>query len=329
MNGETYSISNSVFPNNPLAPSDDGGPKDTTPGPSKTSPTGPITSAPQSSTVATGQWSTTTQSIDGLTADSATTTTRDGHTTILPIWFVGPGVGIIVIPFVGAPVGGIVPPPPGHPTLTIGEDGKPTTTKKDDQTTTKSTTSSAPVSSSSAGCSSCKSCNLKSVSISIDENTLGELSGNIPVIIPGGTTPSGSNATPTPQASSSTTSTEPLQSAVPIDSPACAFSGIDSKNIIPDTLDGTNGSLQDLLFKLREEACSRSCSTAGPGIPGKAVSTLNDNGQCEIRVALTANIEAYLYRATPSTGDQQQQCWDSFENILNKCVKNGPNKGWW
>ncbi|KAH7382503.1 hypothetical protein DE146DRAFT_704047 [Phaeosphaeria sp. MPI-PUGE-AT-0046c] len=190
------------------------------------------------------------------------------------------------------------------------------------------TTSSALVSSSSV-CSSCKSCNLKTVSIDVDEDTLGDLSGNIPVIIPGGTTPAGITATITPRSSPSTTSTEPLQSANPIDFPSCAWGGIDPKDIIPETLDGTNGSLQDLLFKLREEACSRTCSTAGPDIPGKAVSTLNDNGQCEIRVAITGNIEAYLYRATPARGDQQQQCWDSFEAILNKCVNNGPNKGWW
>jgi hypothetical protein len=51
--------------------------------------------------------------------------------------------------------------------------------------------------------------------------------------------------------------------------------------------------------------------------------------QCEIRVAVTEKIEAYMYRATSARGDQQQQCWDSLENIISKCVHNDVNKGWW
>lgn len=213
-----------------------------------------------------------------------------------------------------------MPPPAGYPTLTIGEDGKPSTTQKDDHETT---TTSKPESSS---CSSCASCDLGTASISLDENTLGDISGNLPLIIPGGTTPAGSVATPTQQPTSSAT---PQQPENPINSPACAPGGIDSKNLIPETLGGTNADLQDLLYRMRQEACAGTCSTAGNGIPGEAASVHNDNGQCEIRVAITPNIEAYIYRATPATGDQQQQCWDSLEAILNKCVDNKANKGWW
>ena len=35
-----------------------------------------------------------------------------------------------------------------------------------------------------------------------------------------------------------------------------------------------------------------------------------------------------MYRGTPSEGKQWQQCWDSTQNIIEKCVANGPNAGW-
>ena len=35
-----------------------------------------------------------------------------------------------------------------------------------------------------------------------------------------------------------------------------------------------------------------------------------------------------MYRGTQSTGDQWQQCWDSTQNIIEKCVNEGPNVGW-
>jgi hypothetical protein len=35
-----------------------------------------------------------------------------------------------------------------------------------------------------------------------------------------------------------------------------------------------------------------------------------------------------MYRQTQSTGVQWQQCWDSTQNIIEQCVKEGPNTGW-
>ncbi|KAH4076814.1 hypothetical protein HBI25_152000 [Parastagonospora nodorum] len=472
--GETYSISNSVFPNNPLAPDDDGGPKKHTsistkatsvpsnspttskstinssyesskstphgnpttskstlvssrspasgsssasskfsmpstqsasnrapksskspissnptstkstlggpplsksapppsrspPTPTKPTGTGPITSAAQTSSVKEGQYSSTTQSISGLTANSATTTSREGHPTVLPIWYVGPGVGIIVLPNAGVPVGAPVPPPAGYPPLTIGEDGKPSTRQKEDpqskitsqskssdkfqstqgqdketKITSKPGFSSTPStmegsktssSSRSSTCSSCTSCALETASIDVDEDQLGEIDGIIPIIIPGGKTPSGSPASHTQQPTAPVqlpSSPLPTVSSRPIGAPVCVFADIDRKNVIPETLGGTNTNLRDLFYRMRQEACGGTCSTAGQGVPGDSASVLNDNGQCEIRVAITEAIEAYLYRATPATGDQQQQCWDSLEAILAKCVDSKtPRKGWW
>jgi len=84
---------------------------------------------------------------------------------------------------------------------------------------------------------------------------------------------------------------------------------------------------------MRQEACGGTCSFAGQGIPGDTTNVLNNNGECEIRVGITDSIEAYMFRATPATGDQQQQCWDSLETIVSKCVDGTLSgtwrKGWW
>jgi hypothetical protein len=235
-----------------------------------------------------------------------------------------------------------VPPPVGLPTLTIGDDGKPSTKKDSDTKTTntskdsdasKTTSSSA---STSSSCSQCAGCQMGNFPVSVDEDALGYLDGQIGVIIPGARTPKGTVVTSTPTYTPTptptpTSSSEPLQSAVPIDSPACAAGGINSKDLLPPVFDGTNGDLNNLLFKMRQEVCAGTCSTAGPDIPGRVVSVFSDQGQnqCEIRVAVTEKIEAYMYRATSARGDQQQQCWDSLENIISKCVHNDVNKGWW
>lgn len=323
LNGETYSISNSAFPGNPLSPTDDGGPVAGTS--TSSSSAGPITPPPKPPTPGSNTYLTTTQSIDGLTANSATSTSQDGHPTILPIWFVGPGLGIIVIPAPGAPLGPVLPPA-GYPTLTIGEDGKPSTSKKDNEQS--KATSASPSSSASSSCSQCSSCNIGTVDISMDEDALGDVTGDIPVIIPGGTTPPGVAASPT-STPTPTSASAPLQSAKPIDSPDCMSAGLDSKASIPDVLGGTNADLTDLLYKLRQEVCAGTCSTAGPGIPGDVVSIDNSNDGCELRVALTDKVEAYMYRGSPAVGEQWQQCWDSTDAIINKCVQNSAKKGWW
>ncbi|KAK7750552.1 hypothetical protein SLS62_007528 [Diatrype stigma] len=112
LDGETYNISNSVYPNNGISPTDEGGVD-----------TGPITEGPGSSTT-TPTFSTTTATIAGLTTNSATTTSVDGQSTILPIWFVSAGVGIILVPGAGVAPGVVIPPPSGYPPLVIGSDGQ-------------------------------------------------------------------------------------------------------------------------------------------------------------------------------------------------------------
>jgi hypothetical protein len=43
-------------------------------------------------------------------------------------------------------------------------------------------------------------------------------------------------------------------------------------------------------------------------------------------MALPNNIEAYVMRTSNETF-QTQDCWDSFENITQKCIQTGPNAG--
>jgi hypothetical protein len=93
--------------------------------------------------------------------------------------------------------------------------------------------------------------------------------------------------------------------------------------------DGTIMDANGLLIKLRQASCTNACDIP-PDLPaGIVVAFQNaDKTNCEISVALPNNVEAWTYRGTPSTGTEWQNCWDSFYNIIDQCVKEGPNTGW-
>jgi hypothetical protein len=325
LNGETYTIQNSLYPADPKFPAD----SSTTPPASSTATanTGPITMGPQAS-VEEGKFSTTTRNIEGLTANSVTTTTADNHATVLPIWFAGPGIGIIVIPIAGVVPGGLVPPPPGYPHLSIGPDGRPSSTNIDkedqDKTSTKSTPSSISISTSSS--CDCSSCTLASVADIPEPSNIADLEPGYPFIIPGGQMPSGTTSGPTAPAT---------QSAVPIDKPKCNQN--DAK-AAPERVQVTGGNidLKDLLFRIRQNLCAGPCA-APDGVRAEAVNvTSSSDGQaCAISVRISQSTEAYAFRTSAPVEDQWQQCWDSTENIINQCLNNNVfvgkkgNEGWW
>jgi hypothetical protein len=58
------------------------------------------------------------------------------------------------------------------------------------------------------------------------------------------------------------------------------------------------------------------------------VAATPDQDGCEIAIALPNDVEAYAYRSTSSQGLQWQDCWDSFANITEQCVKDDPATGW-
>jgi hypothetical protein len=307
-----------------------------------------ITLGPQTG-VETGTFATTTASIDGLTANSVTSTSADGHPTVLPIWFVGPGVGLLAIPAAGVIPGGIVPPPLGLPALTIDSNGDAQTVKSDDDPKTTPTSTqdySSSSSSSSSSCSACATCVgfevLQSDSTDILENDgdidLPDIDSalwtSLESVYPSSTT------IPPPSTTSSAESL-PTQPASPIDKPACQDASEEVKSDLqsltfPDSIrtpDGKDNKVNDLLYRLRQVVCDGLCK-APEGIDSKYVGVYQNNGECEVSIGLSATTEIYFYRSIwPDNGPDfltvWHQCWDSTDKIIGNCVKNSAKTGWW
>ncbi|KAM0813307.1 hypothetical protein AB5N19_13300 [Seiridium cardinale] len=330
--GETYKISDSVYPANGLASTDDGGPTDPNTG------TGPITAGPQTTTES-GSFATSTASISGLTANTATTTSADGHATILPIWFVSPGVGIILIPGPGVTPGGIIPPPPGYPPLVIDENGQVHEDEDDGSSSSSSTTNS---------CSTCASCAgfdiLSDDATSTLENDgdpdLPTIDASIWASMEINYSLSGSVSAATTTTPSSST---PTQSAGPIDKPGCQDAPDSVKSDLAQwttkgngirLTDGSYHPANDVLYMVREVVCDGSCK-APSAIDSKYVAVYQKDGLCEVSVALSSTTELFVNRDTWPDGNDDdfdtiwQQCWDSTQNIIDKCVSNQAKVGWW
>ncbi|KAI9772214.1 MAG: hypothetical protein M1840_000963 [Geoglossum simile] len=114
----------------------------------------------------------------------------------------------------------------------------------------------------------------------------------------------------------------------PAATPTCWPNNVKS---VPSQVVETNGNVDPntLLYTLRQVICSNSCDKPANLPDGVAwASGSKTTGDCELAVAMPDNVEAYMYRGTPSTGVQWQQCWNSTQAIIETCVKNGPNKGW-
>ncbi|KAG4433054.1 hypothetical protein IFR05_011448 [Cadophora sp. M221] len=108
----------------------------------------------------------------------------------------------------------------------------------------------------------------------------------------------------------------------------CSGNTVDA---VPASMVETDGDVtpNQLLYTLREVLCNNQCGEP-VGIPSGVAWTTGSKtpGDCEISIAVSTGIEAYMYRQTASTGVQWQQCWDSTQNIIERCVKEGPNVGW-
>ena len=81
---------------------------------------------------------------------------------------------------------------------------------------------------------------------------------------------------------------------------------------------------------MRQMICNGTCSSP-QGIPPAAVAIAQDGpkNSCEISVGISPNAEAYMYRTTPPTGVEWQECWDSTMNIIQECIGTLSGKGWW
>ncbi|KAI9774110.1 MAG: hypothetical protein M1840_005203 [Geoglossum simile] len=119
------------------------------------------------------------------------------------------------------------------------------------------------------------------------------------------------------------------RSALPIASLPC---GNNKLGPIPSTLAATDAVIppKQLLYRMRQMICNGTCSSP-EGIPPATVAIAQDEAKnsCEISVGVSQNAEAYMYRTTPPTGDQWQQCWDSTMKIIEDCIGDSSGKGWW
>jgi hypothetical protein len=112
----------------------------------------------------------------------------------------------------------------------------------------------------------------------------------------------------------------------PSNDPKCGGNQVDKIPAKVKTDDGDKAP-KELQYMMREVLCNDKCE-APPGINTNAVAATTDQDGCEIAIVLPNEVEAYAYRGTHSQGAQWQDCWDSFANITEKCVKDDPATGW-
>ncbi|EEY16773.1 predicted protein [Verticillium alfalfae VaMs.102] len=127
----------------------------------------------------------------------------------------------------------------------------------------------------------------------------------------------------------------------PTDLPAC----VDANDAVKEDLSrwttrgiaiwlgGSATSVNELLYKLRETVCGGTCK-APDGVDSKYAAVYQSNGACEVSIAVSSEIEVYVNRDTWPDNNNDfntiwQQCWDSTENIIDKCVDNRAKSGWW
>ena len=118
----------------------------------------------------------------------------------------------------------------------------------------------------------------------------------------------------------------PVQLAKPVSQPSCRTLKLGP---IPQNLSTTDGQLSpnSLLYHIRQMVCNGSCS-APQGLPLSVVAIVK-NSACEISVGVTNGLEGYVYSSFPPAGVEQQECWNSTQAIIEQCVHNQANTGWW
>ena len=139
------------------------------------------------------------------------------------------------------------------------------------------------------------------------------------------------NVTPSPTILNATSSVPlpPAQIATPITQPPCRVQ--DDLGFIPQNLSTTDGlvSPDSLLYRIRQMVCNGTCSIP-QGVPSNDVAIAHTSTDyCEISVEVTNTLEAWVYSGTPPEGVEQQECWNSTQSIIERCIKNQANTGWW
>lgn len=119
----------------------------------------------------------------------------------------------------------------------------------------------------------------------------------------------------------------PVQIAKPVSQPACRVQA--NLGPIPQNLSMTDGQVSPnrLLYRMRQMVCNGTCSVP-QGAPSSDV-VIAQNGYCEISIGVTESLEAWVFSNFPPVGVEQQECWDSTKNIIDQCIRNQANDGWW
>lgn len=137
------------------------------------------------------------------------------------------------------------------------------------------------------------------------------------------------NVTPNSTVSTPTSSIAipPVQITYPISQPVCRTQR--NLGLIPQDLSMTDGQVSpnSLLYRIRQMICNGTCSVP-QGVPSNDVA-IAQNGYCEISIGVTNTLEAWIYSGFPPVGVEQQECWNSTQSIIDQCVRNQANTGWW
>ncbi|KAG8528285.1 uncharacterized protein KY384_007202 [Bacidia gigantensis] len=135
----------------------------------------------------------------------------------------------------------------------------------------------------------------------------------------------------TSAALSTPTDPAPVQSTYPIQSPGCqvASSPLAAPPVLLFLSDGSNATLDQLLYLLQEPICTGTCKIP-EGIPSNVAAATGDGNYCEIAVAISDSVEGWMFTNSPPTGVEAEECWVSTQDIIDDCVKADFSKhGWW
>lgn len=134
-------------------------------------------------------------------------------------------------------------------------------------------------------------------------------------------------ANPTAPAPTTSIAIPPVQIAVPISQPMCRAQA--NLGSVPQNLTITDGQVSpnSLLYRIRQMVCNGTCSVP-QGVPPSDVAIVAHNG-CEISIGVTNTLEAWIASTFPPVGVEQQECWNSTQSIIEQCVQNQANTGWW
>jgi hypothetical protein len=94
-------------------------------------------------------------------------------------------------------------------------------------------------------------------------------------------------------------------------------------------VNGHELSFGELLHQMIPSICGGGCEdTVGLGsFFHRSTPGVIDDRDCEVAVLLPNAVEAYLYRRSSADGERSKQCRDSITQIIDDCIKNGPNSG--